>query len=518
MKLEELDINPDIISILRDHGIEEFYPPQAEALPFALKGENLVLSIPTASGKSLVAYLAIVHRLLKEKGKALYVVPLKALAREKYEELLLFEKLGFKVGISTGDLDDSDPRLARFDIIVCTSEKADSILRHGVSWVNKIKVLVVDEIHLINDGSRGPTLEVIISRFKAINPKTQVIALSATIKNATELSLWLDAKLIQSDWRPVPLREGVYFKNKVKFGDGKTEKIDGSEKKAVERLVENSIMNGGQVLVFVNTRRSTVAVANNLAQVIEDNLSESDKKGLKDLHVLMKKQLPEFTSVDKKLVYCIERGVAFHNAGLSSVQRRIVETGFKNRIIKCIVATPTLAAGVNIPAQRVIIRDLWRYDPNFGMHPIPILEYKQQAGRAGRPRYDKFGEAITIAKNEEQKEQIYDNYILGDTEPIYSKLGSQSALRMHLLSAIATGFVDSMKTVNSFIDSTFYAYQSDVYTIKDEIDNALDFLLKNGFIEELDNNRYMSTLFGNRTSSLYIDPLSALQLKKALEK
>jgi len=518
MKLNELAVNHKIIQILREHDITELYPPQEEALPFALKGENLVLSIPTASGKSLVAYLAIVHRLVKERGKALYVVPLKALAREKYEELKLFEKLGLRVGISTGDLDDSDPRLARFDIIVCTSEKADSLLRHGVSWVDKVKVLVVDEIHLIHDGSRGPTLEVIISRFKAVNPKTQVVALSATIQNATELSLWLDAKLIQSDWRPVPLKEGVYYKNKVKFDDGKTVKIDGSEKKSVERLVENSIMNGGQVLVFVNTRRSTVSVANNLAVIIENMLSKKDKKALKDLHVLIEKQLPEFTSVDKKLFHCINRGVAFHNAGLSSVQRRLVEHGFKNRVIKCIIATPTLAAGVNIPAQRVIIRDLWRYDPNFGMHPIPILEYKQQAGRAGRPRYDKFGEAITIAKNVEQRDGIFNNYILGDTEPIYSKLGSQSALRMHLLSAIATGFVNSLDGVYKFIDSTFYAYQSETYTLKDEIDNAIDFLLKNRFIEEINNNNYISSLFGKRTSSLYIDPLSALQLKKALEK
>ena len=517
MKIKELPIKPEIIDILKEQDISELYPPQSKALPFALEGENLVLAIPTASGKSLVAYLAIVHRLLNERGKALYVVPLKALAREKYEELKLFERLGLKVGISTGDLDDSDPRLARFDIIVCTSEKADSLLRHGVSWVDKVRVLVVDEIHLINDSSRGPTLEVIISRFKALNPETQVIALSATIKNATELSIWLDGKLIQSDWRPVPLREGAYYKKEVKFDDGKIVKIKGSEKKPVERLVENSIMDGGQVLVFVNTRRSTVSMANKLAEVIEKNLSEGDKKNLKKLFVSMKKQLPEFTSVDQKLLYCIGKGVAFHNAGLSSVQRRFVEQGFKKRIIKCIVATPTLAAGVNIPAQRVIIRDLWRYDPNFGMHPIPILEYKQQAGRAGRPRYDKFGEAIAIAKNEEQKEGIFNNYVLGDTEPIYSKLGSQSALRMHLLSAIATGFVDSMDGVNSFIDSTFYAYQSDTFTLKDEIDNAIDFLIDNGFIEQINDSNFMSTLLGNRTSSLYIDPLSALQLKKALE-
>jgi len=518
MKLSKLPLDKNIIEILKEHKISELYPPQEEALPFILDGKNLVLSIPTASGKSLVAYLAIVNRLTHEGGKALYVVPLKALAREKYDELKLFEKLGLKVGISTGDLDDSDPRLVRFDIIVCTSEKADSLLRHKITWVDKIKVLVIDELHLIHDPTRGPTLEVIISRFKALNPKTQVIALSATIKNATELSIWLDAKLIQSDWRPVPLREGVFYKNNIKYDNGKNIIIDGSEIKPLDRLVENSIDNGGQVLVFVNTRRSTISVANKLALIIENKLSKKEKKEIKKIKESFKKQQPEFTSVDKKLLNCLEKGVSFHNAGLSSVQRRTVEQSFKEKIIKCIVATPTLAAGVNIPAQRVIVRDLWRYDPNFGMHPIPIFEYKQQAGRAGRPRFDKFGDAITIAKNEEQKEQIFNNYILSDIEPIYSKLGSQSALRMHLLSAVATNFVDSMKGIYNFIDSTFYAYQADTTTLKDEIDEAIDFLLKNGFIEQINKDKFMSTLFGNRTSSLYIDPFSALLLKKALEK
>ena len=517
MKVEKLELNPGIINVLKEHKIKELYPPQTDALPVVLKGDNLVLSIPTASGKSLVAYIAIVYKLLKEGGKALYVVPLKALAREKYEELQLFEKLGLRVGISTGDLDDSDPRLARFDIIVCTSEKADSLLRHKITWMDKIKVLVIDEIHLIHDSSRGPTLEVIISHFKALNPKTQIIALSATIKNATELSIWLDAKLVQSDWRPVPLREGVYHNHEVKFDDGKVEHVEGSEKKATERLVENSITNGGQVLVFVNTRRSTVSLANRLSKVIERNLSDKEKKDLTALLKKLKKELPEFTSVDEQLFNCVKEGVAFHNAGLSSIQRRAIELGFKNRLIKCIVATPTLAAGVNIPAQRVIIRDLWRYDLNFGMQPIPTWEYKQQAGRAGRPRYDTFGEAIAIAKNERQKEEIFDNYIMADTEPIFSKLGSQAALRTHLLSAISTGFVKNLDEIYRFIDSTFYAYQSDTFALKDEIDSALDFLIENGFVERINNNQFMPTLFGNRTSSLYIDPLSALQLRKALE-
>jgi len=509
-------LTPNIKEILKDLEISKLYPPQDEALPYALNGENIVLSIPTAAGKSLIAYLAIIHRLQNEGGKALYVVPLRALAREKYEDLKHFEKLGFRIGISTGDLYESDPRISKYDVIVCTSEKADSLLRHGIQWLDKIKVLVIDEIHLIHDPSRGPTLEVIISRFKALNPKTQIIALSATIKNAVELADWLQAKLIQSDWRPVKLKEGVYFKNQIKFDDGSFKDVEGKVKKSLELLVEESIEGGGQTLVFVNNRKSTVSLAHKLSAILEDKLTDKDKKGLKKILSSIKREQVEATAVGKSLLSCVEKGVAFHNAGLSSIQRRAVEQGFKNRLIKCIVATPTLAAGVNIPARRVIIRDLWRYDSNFGMTPIPILEYKQQAGRAGRPKYDTEGEAVTIAKDNNQRDQIYYNYVLADTEPIYSKLGTQSALRIHLLAAIVTNFANDIDGIHRFINSTFYSYQSETYNLEDEIETALTFLFDNGFIEKL-NNGYMSTLFGTRTSSLYIDPLSALALKKSLE-
>ena len=517
MTIEQFGLDPQIQEILKNQGIIDFYPPQAEALPFALRGQHLVLSIPTAAGKSLVAYLAIVQRLKHEGGKAFYIVPLRALAREKYEDLKAFETLGLKIGISTGDLDESDVRLSKYDIIVCTSEKADSLLRHGLHWLDKIKVLVIDEIHLIHDPTRGPTLEVIIAQIKALNPHTQLIALSATIKNAVELADWLGGKLIQSDWRPVPLKEGVFFHNTIKYNDGSTKKIEGDAKKALELLVQESLKEGGQTLIFVNNRKSTVSLANRLSSVVTELLTDREKKQLKKLVSSMKKEQAETASIEQSLATGVESGVAFHHAGLESSQRRLVEQGFKNHQIKCIVATPTLAAGVNIPARRVIIRDLWRYDENFGMAPIPILEYKQQAGRAGRPRYDTVGEAITIAKDSNQRDQIFYNYILADTEPIYSKLGSQSALRMHLLAAIATQFVHNPEEMYTFIQSTFYAYQTDEFTIKKEVDTAVEFLLKNQLIDEMQTS-YISTLFGSRTSSLYIDPLSAIQLKTALER
>lgn len=517
MKIHQVILDPRIQGILKDQGITEFYPPQTEALPSALRGEHLVLSIPTAAGKSLVAYLAIAQRLLTEGGKAFYIVPLRALAREKYEDLKAFEPLGFKIGISTGDLDESDVRLSKYDIIVCTSEKADSLLRHGLHWLDKIKVLVIDEVHLIHDPTRGPTLEVIIAQIKALNPSTQLIALSATIKNAVELADWLGGKLIQSDWRPVVLKEGVFFHNIVKYNDGSTRTILGDAKQALELLVAESVKDGGQTLVFVNNRKSTVSLANRLSIVVAGLLSEVEKKDLKKLVASIKHDESEQVSIEQSLITSVENGVAYHHAGLVSSQRQLVEQGFKDHRIKCIVATPTLAAGVNIPARRVIIRDLWRYDENFGMAPIPILEYKQQAGRAGRPRYDTVGEAITIAKDSSQRDQIFYNYVLADTEPIYSKLGSQSALRMHLLAAIATQFVHDAKGMYTFIESTFYAYQTDESTIKKQVDEAVDFLLENQFVEQRGTD-YYSTLFGTRTSSLYIDPLSAIQLKTALER
>jgi helicase len=517
MNISQTDLDTEIQQILKSQGIEELYPPQAEALPFALRGDHVILSIPTAAGKSLVAYLAIAQRLKQEGGKALYVVPLRALAREKYEDLKGFASLGFKVGISTGDLDESDVRLSKYDIIVCTSEKADSLLRHGIHWLDKIKVCVIDEIHLIHDPTRGPTLEVIIAQIKALNPHTQLIALSATIQNAVELADWLGGKLIRSDWRPVVLREGVFFHNSIKFNDGSVKAIEGDAKQAMELLVEESLREGGQTLVFVNNRKSTASLAARLSPVVQGLLSDEEKKELKKLASTMKREQSEPSGLEESLLVCVEKGVAFHHAGLESSHRRLVEQGFKDHRIKCIVATPTLAAGVNIPARRVIIRDLWRYDENFGMAPIPILEYKQQAGRAGRPRYDTTGEAITIAKDSTQRDQIFENYILADTEPIYSKLGSQSALRTHILSSIATRFVSDTPSIYKFIESTFYAYQAEKSTIESQVDEALEFLLGNGFVERMDSG-FLSTLFGTRTSSLYIDPLSALQLRRALER
>ncbi len=513
MRVADLGLDPRIVEILKKQGIEELYPPQADAIGPALLGENLVLAIPTASGKSLVAYLAILASVLRG-GKALYIVPLRALAAEKYEALKDFEPIGIKVGISVGDYDSADPTLEKLDVIVATSERADSLLRHRTNWLQRLSVVVADEVHLINDADRGPTLEVTLAKLRQVNPQAQVLALSATIKNSRELARWLEAEHITSEWRPVPLKQGVYFGGLVHFTDQSVQEVKVREDD-MSGLVTDVLASGGQALVFVNTRRSTEALAKSLSKDVRETLGEKELDHLNKLAEQMVRGQEEATSMAARLGKCIDGGVAFHHAGLTNDQRSLVEKEFKRGRVKCIVATPTLAQGVDTPARRVVIRDLNRFDVNMGLTPIPVMEIKQMCGRAGRPRYDPYGEAILFAKDEDDIDELMEDYFLSEPEAIESKLGSEPALRMHILANIATGHVGTEEELFSFFNRTFFAFTGDVHAIRGKILEVLEFLAKEDFITRHDGF-LKATFFGKRTSDLYIDPLSAVKMRDAL--
>ncbi len=210
MPLSELSLDADLRGVLERDGISSLFPPQAAALGPVMAGENLVLACPTASGKSLVAYLALL-RAVRAGRTGLYMVPLRALAQEKAEELAQFEPLGLKVGLSTGDFDLSNAQLDRLDVLVATSEKADGLLRRGTPWLDRLGVVVADEVHLLRDPERGPTLEVTLTRLRRSYPDLQLVALSATVGNSREVAEWLGARHIASDFRRVPLKLGVYL-------------------------------------------------------------------------------------------------------------------------------------------------------------------------------------------------------------------------------------------------------------------------------------------------------------------
>ncbi|MBC7107185.1 MAG: DEAD/DEAH box helicase [Methanomassiliicoccales archaeon] len=510
MVLEKLGIPDDVVEILKKDGIVTLYPPQEEALPHALAGKNLVLAVPTASGKSLVAYLAALKHVLERGGKVLYIVPLRALATEKYEDLKKFEELGIRVEMSVGDFDTPDPELEKFDIIVATSEKADSLLRHRSRWLERISLVVADEIHLIHDPERGPTLEITLARFRRFNPNIQIIALSATIKNSRELADWLNAVHISSNWRPVPLKEGVLCEGIIKFTDNTMREIR-DRGDVVWSLISDAILTGGQCLIFVNTRKSAESLAVRYAPKMKEILKDRvEIDGLDDLI-----DEDESTSVGKRLKSCMRKGIAFHHAGLTNEQRKLVEKSFRNGTIKCIIATPTLAAGINLPARMVVIRDVYRYESDVGNVSIPVLEIKQMCGRAGRPRFDPYGEAVLIARNESEMSFLMENYLLGEPEEIFSKLGNEAVLRSHILAAIATGVANSMETLMTFFSMTFFAHQVSITGLGEAAERIIEFLEKEGMIRV--NEEILPTFFGRRVSDLYIDPLTAVRLRDALK-
>lgn len=514
LQVAQLDLHPQLQAKLQELGYGALWPSQEQAAPLALQGKNLVLAVPTASGKSLIAYLAILNTVLRTGAKCMYMAPLRSLATEKWEDLREFRALGVRVGLSIGDLDAADPRLGDYDVLVCTSEKADALLRHSAHWVSELGLIVADEVHLLNDPDRGPTLEVLLARFRQLNPQAQIIALSATVRNSQEVAEWLGAEHVTSDWRPVTLREGVFYGRAVTWADGTKAEVKAKRGDQVSDLVADSVAGGGQCLVFVNTRKSTETQAEKLRATVAPAVDFAARTALLDVV----KQLggEEATTVDGRLGKCVRDGVAFHHAGLSNAQRRAVEAAFKAGQVKVIVATPTLAAGINLPARRVVIRDLWRYDSDVGNAPIPVMEYKQMAGRAGRPKYDTVGEALTLAKSLEQREDVLGRYIHGKPEKVTSKLANEAALRAHVLASIAAGFTPTEDALQRFLRSTFLARQVEDWVLDSAQERVLRFLRAKGFV--LEGERLEPTPYGKRTAELYIDPLSAVAIREALER
>ena len=539
----------DIVEYYQKAGIRSLYPPQAAAVEAGLlKGKNILAAIPTASGKTLLAELAMI-RSIRNGGKALYIVPLRALASEKYRHFRHFESYGISVGMSTGDLDKKEEYLGAYDIIVATSEKVDSLLRNETAWLGRISVLVLDEVHLIDSRNRGPTLEITIIKMRHLNPKMQIVALSATIGNTKELAGWLNAVPVESSWRPTRLREGVFFGGSIWFendeaekclpektgsgndgqgaagsgaagsdaaGSGKERQTSGKAspkrglrfRKKQERkkfdpdsaflreippagrdgdaavsLSADVIREGGQALIFENSRRNATAVAVKAGSVISRFLTDEEKEILRD-------QASEIldlsdTETAGTLAACIRSGVAFHHAGLTAAQREIVEQNFLKGRLKVIASTPTLAAGLNLPARRVIIRNYRRYDADEGMVPIPVLEYKQMAGRAGRPHLDPYGEAILLGSKQEEVAALYEHYIYAGAENITSGMGAENTMRTHVLSIIVSGFADTRASIVSFFKDTFFAYregQMSTIALNTLVVKCLDFLTEKEMI------------------------------------
>ena len=474
-------INSDIEKIIHQcyPYIEEYNPAQQAVIDsgYVEKKENYIISIPTASGKTILGVLAALKVLL-EGGKVVYAVPLISLQNEKYKEFKKFEEYGFKVG--------KHPRSS--DLSVMIFESFDVLTRTSFNLMSEIDLVIIDEFHMIGDYSRGPTIECAITRIKERNAGMRIIALSATLQNMDEMAHWLEAEVVTHDYRPVPLHKEVLCAEEYGTKD---------KNNLVFKVLNDSLNDSAQMLTFVSTRRFTESLADNMAKKIAKNLPEGKKQIFEsiaeDILEVPRRKNSEPTEVCYKLANCVKNGIAFHHAGLFDKQKEIIEEEFVKGNLLMITATPSLMYGVNLPSKNVVIRDYTRWTDQ-GQINIPVFDYEQMSGRAGRPGFDTEGNSYLLAKTYDEAFNLDEYYIHGEIEVTNSKLiDNDDAVLKQIISQVASGFAKDLDDLIEFFNKTFYGFQiSHTYnsmsfgfsdeSIKYEISNALEYLIQNGIL------------------------------------
>ncbi len=394
-----------------------------------LEGKNVMVCSPTGSGKTLVGEMGVLRAVMSGK-RAMYLVPLRALAGQVYELMRdRYERLDFRVGMSTGDFHQDDEHLSRCSIVVTTFERADSLLRRNAEWMKELGAVVIDEIQTIGDFGRGARLESLIIRLRHLLPDLQIVALSATIGEPSELAEWLGCNLVHSDSRPVPLRYSIV---------PTTDRF-----KTLRNLVMTTVQSNGQVIVFGRTRRDAQNYATRLAVDVGRQMTASEKANLDS----------ELGSVENydvnlppELKVLLHDGVAYHHAGLSYSARNLVERLFKMGFLRVICATSTLSAGIDFPARSVIVVNA--RSPQDYRRLLSANRIHQMLGRAGRPGKDKFGIGIILAGSRGEATHLKQQYfeclesedrveiLLPRYERISSVLGEPESLTEQLLVAL----------------------------------------------------------------------------------
>ncbi len=488
--------------------IKKFNPAQKAVIEsgYLEDKSNYIISIPTASGKTVLGILPALKTILNG-GKAIYAAPLLSIQNEKVKEFKAFEEHGIKVG----------KHPSNSDLSVMVFESFDALTRFSWNVLREVDTLIIDEFHMIGEYSRGPTLESAITRAKIINPSLRIIALSATLKNIDEIEQWLDGKTVEHNYRPVPLNKEVLdaemFNTKNKND-------------VIVKIVEKAIEDNSQALSFVSTRRFTESLATYVAKKIDKKTTKEQKQKFKQvadklLEVPKKKgSLPTTTCL--KLAEAAEKGVVFHHAGLFNEQKEIIEDEFRKGNILMITATPSLMYGVNLPSKYVVIRDHTRWTSN-GPASIPVFDYEQMSGRAGRPQYDDVGYSYLVAKTMDEAFDLEARYVNGEIELTNSKLiDNKDAIYKQIIAQIASSLSKNLDDLNDFFGKTLYGFQMKNNpsmsmfaqdSLNWELESALEFLLQNGIIRATPEG-LKTTDFGNLIAKSNYAVETAVKIKE----
>lgn len=392
-----------------------------------LEGESVLISAPTSSGKTFCGEMALVRAVLQRK-KGIFLVPLKAVAEEKYNRFReCYGEAGLKVVIGSRDHPefDCDIENGRFDLAVMVYEKFNSLLLTNFDLMAQVGTVVIDELQMLEEENRGPRLELALTKMLygcgRGRFQSQIIGLSSALGEAEDLAGWLGCRLLLDKVRPVELRRGVAVSGSFHYrchnsgASGEEQIREGEDNNGT--LFENlreGLDNGRQVLVFLKSRLETARAARQFAQY-------AGLEPREDCREFFDTQLEgqEESSLLANLKSLLNCGLAFHNADLTIDQRAVVEAGYRTGLIRVIFATTTLATGINLPAETVFIDAqkyrLQEYSGRPGLEPLSWSEYESMSGRAGRVGMmgndRSAGRAILLAANELEKDILWDFYI-----------------------------------------------------------------------------------------------------------
>ncbi len=479
-----------------------------------LDGEHLIVSAPTSSGKTMIGELAALKGVLDRK-RALFLLPLKALVNDKHQYFnRTYGSFGLRTIRATGEMTDDIPALMRghYDVCLMTYEKFAALVLGAPHILEQIGTIVVDEVQMIADASRGVNLEFVLTLLRmrqrqGIEP--QLIALSAVIGDSNGLERWLGARLLSRRERPVPLDEGIIR------GDGTFRYIDsdtgeeksipgfirqqwgkGSRQDWIIPLVKKLIVEGKQVIVFRETRGEARGCANYLSQSL-------DLPAAKDALDALPAGDPSLAS--QALLNCLRGGVAFHISDLERDERLVIEEQFRapDTTLRVIAATTTLAMGVNTPASAVIIVGL----EHPGPQPYSVAEYKNIVGRAGRLGFSERGASYLMALSPREEYSFWSQYVEGSPEDLKSRfLATDTDPRSLIIRVLAAAQRSAhhgltAEEIVEFLEGSFGAFRQSQLSSqwawdRNRLMNALENLQTHRLVEKDAEGNFLLTEIG----------------------
>ncbi|CAK9312933.1 unnamed protein product [Citrullus colocynthis] len=532
---------PEICSIYKEKGITKLHPWQVECLKVdgVLQRRNLVYCASTSAGKSFVAEILMLRRVISTGKMALLVLPYVSICAEKAAHLdVLLEPLDKHVrsyyGNQGGGTLPKDTSVA-----VCTIEKANSLINRLLEEgrLSEIGIIVIDELHMVGDQTRGYLLELLLTKLRYAAGEgnldsssgessgtssgksdpthgIQIVGMSATMPNVAAVADWLQAALYQTDFRPVPLEEYIKVGNTIYNRSldiirtiSKTANLGGRDPDHIVELCNEVVEEGHSVLIFCSSRKGCESTAKHVS------------KFLKKFSVKIHNENSEFTDIfsavdalrrcpsglDPVLEETFPSGVAYHHAGLTVEEREVVETCYRKGLLRVLTATSTLAAGVNLPARRVIFRQ-----PRIGRDFIDGARYRQMAGRAGRTGIDTKGESVLICRPEEIKRI---NELLNEScPPLQSCLSEDKNGMTHaILEVVAGGIVQTATDIHRYVRCTLLNSTKPFQDVVKSAQESLRWLCHGKFLEwNGDTKLYSTTPLGRASFGSSLSPEESL--------